>query len=1566
MTSKMCEQCRMPLCDTCFNKTHKNFVIFKNHYLKNIAPVGVPNVCGAHNGKHLDYYCKDCEKAICMDCMMVGGTNSCKTHNTVSIQEVNEQIFEELSNISPKIDETFRRLTKTAVDVGQLLYKIENDTETSCTQTQMIADVEQHFSKLDCQLQKHKQELIDLLIKYKLSEKNSLLQARSHVADAIKKSKTVTNAITASGDPKIHKEINLTALLQTAKEVIDTPWYLTKDEVKGEPLKLLVKEELCKTITDYIRLEGKWDSCYKLQSSKELGEDIPAAPSAPVMPPELPKDVRQSSKSKQTSQSKPEAPYVAFYKNVPHYRAKSDSITSLNSISSESSYKSSIATTGDARRNQNRPVIQPVSPFPESQHPTPLLEGSQELIYISHIVEPHNFYVQRVCHQSAVKEIIRAFRNAASMLKPSVNHVAREKVYLVDNKADNMWQRCRVVDIDRKDVNKPVFKVFCFDFGSTEKVTVDELRLIPPARLHHPPPLAIHCSLSNCTPKAGGWTCDDSYLIRNIIDNKQAVIYVRQLCIVGQSLKVDCDVTTFEDGISIAHALVFHERARFVNPRLPYPEIPGIAERPTIFMNNNDLKYKSVEEVYIINVMSPDKFFVRKQHLQEVFEKLCDDLDQEYSLSDTSGSIYLPEVGMFCVVNLDRYSEAAGQAGWARCLVTETPGRGRVRVLLVDCGPSLLVHWTQLRRLRPKLATLRALAIECYLAGVTPQNKKWNPRSVALLQQYCGTELDMKVEDNRNRGSVGVSLYDRSDEENVVCVNQEMIRHKYAVSFGIYSFNQNNIVESEAITNRAPAEQKPKPEKKKSITVLQNQTSPKKKINDKDLEAKDKGPVSLEAKLLHYQSPSLIYISLVQQQQVFNELFDKIQKHYATKKSSGKGDWKVGDRCCTICSASQTWRRGLVVEIDGSNAKIFYSDFACVETVPMANLHELVPEFASIGDAAIKCHLSGVVPAVGDEWPSLTKEFLKELLDVYKRIFITKVGNFNEKDKSLPIQIWVYHVIQGGALEPDRSEWRCLNKRIIEQGLGVPDKSQEVTVPENEAEAGDMLSFLNVKGSVTEWLQLEPLPQKPDANQCEVSNESSSPECEEIAPSCSNNPNTMFITDWQPAEPLQCTEFAAIPSYVDNDGIIYLHQQTQEDTLELIRKALDVRFKAPDPKAKSAKWSTGEPCIALYYLDNKFYRGKVLEVHNEACLVQYVDYGNEELCPYENMRKSIALYQLPIQAHKCRLNRIKPAQGRWNRIALDYIHKSVVEKLCFVRVTGETQGDVTPIDLKYDKLWINDHLVEFEMAKYTDGSKAKVPMFISKAQQMLAVVESDSEPDYIVDENDTPAHTTSTSYDSFNMNSMEGKDWNQILDEEEVVKASEQCISYPQYTNEEFLCNVSVINDMNHLELSIIMDDETAAAYSQLYDDVNENGVNMSPLNGIYENKACIALFPDDEKWYRATIVQYSEAKNQIKVRYVDFGNVAVISLAEAREPAARWLTLPSAALRARTRALSADPQLSSARRARALAAALLDRGPFHAKVLGYEDSLPLVELRNTDGELACADLIVDNILLPS
>lgn len=442
--------------------------------------------------------------------------------------------------------------------------------------------------------------------------------------------------------------------------------------------------------------------------------------------------------------------------------------------------------------------------------------------------------------------------------------------------------------------------------------------------------------------------------------------------------------------------------------------------------------------------------------------------------------------------------------------------------------------------------------------------------------------------------------------------------------------------------------------------------------------------------------------------------------------------------------------------------------------------------------------------------------------------------------------------------------------------------------------------------------------------------------------------------------------------YIDNDGVVFLHDVRQKETLELISKALEVRFKKPDPKAKYAKWTIGEPCVALYFLDNRFYRGRVLEVNPEraSCLVQYIDYGNEEVCAFVNMRKNIALHQIAIQAHKCVLARIRPIGNQWDRTTLDYIHKSVVEKQCLIKLAGERIGDLIPIELKYDKLWINDHLVDFEMAEYTDGSKAVIRKFAPNPtfkKPSIEELKSDSGPDYIVDEDADCASQLSAPHDrSFDMKSFENTDWNLIIQEEENnSKPENNFIQFTKLNQEVLLCNVTMINDGDIFEMSVVHNDEENLRYEEMFEVIQKDGSNKPPLNGIFENKACIALFHEDGQWYRASILRYSKSKGLIKVRYVDYGNTEVVAMSDVREIGKEWTELPPASFQAKLYSVEINKQIDRNTVIPKLVDTFLDKGPFHTEIVKYENTLPHVKLTNDDNVLVYNNLISSGYLIP-
>ena len=76
------------------------------------------------------------------------------------------------------------------------------------------------------------------------------------------------------------------------------------------------------------------------------------------------------------------------------------------------------------------------------------------------------------------------------------------------------------------------------------------------------------------------------------------------------------------------------------------------------------------------------------------------------------------------------------------------------------------------------------------------------------------------------------------------------------------------------------------------------------------------------------------------------------------------------------------------------------------------------------------------------------------------------------------------------------------------------------------------------------------------------------------------------------------------------------------------------------------------------------------------CLVKFVDYGSEELCKAENMRKGLFLTDIPVQCFTVQMD-IDPITMKWEEGVLNFIHKTVVEQVLQVNIIQKK--DVFPL-----------------------------------------------------------------------------------------------------------------------------------------------------------------------------------------------------------------------------------------------------------------------------------------------
>ncbi|XP_032734985.1 tudor domain-containing protein 1 isoform X4 [Lontra canadensis] len=294
----------------------------------------------------------------------------------------------------------------------------------------------------------------------------------------------------------------------------------------------------------------------------------------------------------------------------------------------------------------------------------------------------------------------------------------------------------------------------------------------------------------------------------------------------------------------------------------------------------------------------------------------------------------------------------------------------------------------------------------------------------------------------------------------------------------------------------------------------------------------------------------------------------------------------------------------------------------------------------------------------------------------------------------------------------------------------------------------------------------------------------------------------------------------------------------------------------------------GDICCAQFSEDDQWYRASVLAYASEqSVLVGYVDYGNFEilsltrLCPI-----TPKLLELPMQAIKCVLAGVKPSLGIWTPEAISLMKKMVQNKMITVKVAGKLE---------------NSSLVEL-----VDES---VTPHVSIAQALR-------DAGFAVREAGVLAEKPSVAREDSVALGIEAKlnplDWTWV---EMAVDETVDVVVCMMYSPGEFYCHVlqeDAVKKLNDLNKSL-------AEYCQ----------QKVPSDFKAEvGQPCCAFFAGDGNWYRALVKEILLDGN-IKVHFVDYGNMEEVTADELRMIPSKFLKLPFQGIRCWLVAISSPEQ---------------------------------------------------------
>lgn len=288
---------------------------------------------------------------------------------------------------------------------------------------------------------------------------------------------------------------------------------------------------------------------------------------------------------------------------------------------------------------------------------------------------------------------------------------------------DGRWYRSVLLNIFLANNAVEVFNV---DYGQKQLVPADNVKPLA-AEFLRMPVVTYLTTLHGIIDKGVGWTADEIDYLRSLILYKTAIAKFEY-----QSLSEGVHYVTLygEDNKNINALFVCNEHCLLDSEKLlvdlckpkyqAQREAQGDSQIAAKLIGGKTPRDKlPVEDLIavVLHVSSPSEFWIQTQkyamefgHLMEGISELDNDPVNQDGVRNTTVGLYCAAKahnGIICRSNVVEVSET------------------QVKVFLVDYGRTEMVDRSRILFLPDKFRALPQLALKCQLAGVKPRNKTW-------------------------------------------------------------------------------------------------------------------------------------------------------------------------------------------------------------------------------------------------------------------------------------------------------------------------------------------------------------------------------------------------------------------------------------------------------------------------------------------------------------------------------------------------------------------------------------------------------------------------------------------------------------------------------------------------------------------------------------------------------------------------------------------------------------------------------------------------------------------------
>ena len=859
-----------------------------------------------------------------------------------------------------------------------------------------------------------------------------------------------------------------------------------------------------------------------------------------------------------------------------------------------------------------------------------------------------------------------------------------------------------------------------------------------------------------------------------------------------------------------------------------------VSERPISERERQDkytqLKYRvgQTVDVYISNVESPTSFYCQPLELAAELDNMMSKLGA--FISNNGPQVRLDPAnltpGQVCIA---RYSD---DKEWYRAKI-EGEVDGGIMVTFVDYGNYEVTTPECISQIPPQFLSTSIQAIHCSVFDGLDASMEWNPEQVTQFQnlilgnnhltlKVCGLSSEQYYVEICNNGEKMEfsSLLEQHIDQVSAATQPQVFAQQSSEDSQTFKPIQDDLPD---FAQSSSAAVKTESESENGETESDTGSEGKPLIKAPFKLSLAVANESVNVNVVYVQSPSLLYVQRVDCQPELTALSDEIEQYcssFDTVEPEFPQPFHEGDFVLAKFADDGLWYRAEVIGVDSDGtAKVTFIDYGNQEVILPKDLMMCPENLLELPVQAIPCCLAEVPRRESDSWPSSYKELIDSL--VTDKVLKATVAMAASQGMISTVKLID---TEGGVNIND-----CVLAKLQDEcEMSTSDIIAEE--PEQEGEIPDDVIPIDEDIEAQEPLTPPVLPTQ-DLLQPGTS--------QDVYVILCAGPQSFFCQLTSASEALESIATKLTELYAGS-GEQYALQSVPNE---------------------------GDLIVALFSNDSQWYRAHVTKVceDGKSCEVLFVDYGNVETVPVDNLRvpdPSITTH--PPLAFECYLTGVEmsPTSSEDNEL----LAKAAKEMT-------EIIGD----DICTAEIVTVDDLGRLGVALTSSTTGKNVASLLIQAKLVSPVIPQTATTGEEKDEEFVQALDEVTELqlpEDKNLGTQETVALPMI---EGLHPGTTHKVYIPTCTSpHSFVCQLT-----DTTELLESISSQLAELYATVGVGYNLYALQSAPKVGDF----VVALFSQDQQWYRARVRECFEDRKSYEVVFIDYGNSDMVSIENMRKP---------------------------------------------------------------------------------